>query len=343
MQFSLIICTYLRPEPLFKLLQSVRKQILYPNEILIIDGSTNNETQILLQENIFLNLKYFKVKDEDRGLTKQRNFGISKVNQDSEIVCFLDDDTILEENYLEEIIKTFQSDDAVGGVGGIAINENKWKPQINGIQYNKKKNYLFEGYFYPEGLRNVVRNYLGLASNLGPGKMPLYSHGRTCGFPLTGKTYEVDLLIGMSMSFRKTVFNEIKFSKFFEGYGLYEDADFSLRALKFGKNVVNTNARLSHFHDPSGRPNHYKYGKMVVRNGWYVWRIKNPNPNFKDFLKWHAITILLTFIRFSNVLTENDKKAALREAIGRTVGWWSLFFYKPNRKKLSALSKEKDI
>ncbi|GAA4120730.1 glycosyltransferase family 2 protein [Flavobacterium chungbukense] len=329
MYFSLIICTYLRPEPLFKLLESLEKQILYPNQVLIIDGSTNSDTEILLQKNNFLNLTYFKVNAEDRGLTKQRNFGISKVNSDSEIICFLDDDTVLEPEYFSEIIKTFQNDEAVGGVGGVAINENRWKIQEEGVDYNKKKYYLFEQYFYPEGLRNIARNYLCLASNLGPGKMPLYSHGRTCGFPLTGKTYEVDLLIGMSMSFRRNVFNEIKFSKFFEGYGLYEDADYSLRALKFGKNVVNTNAKLNHFHDPSGRPNQFKYGKMVVRNGWYVWRIKNSNPEFKDFFKWHAITILLTMIRFSNILTEKEKKAAITETFGRIIGWWSLLLNKP--------------
>jgi hypothetical protein len=28
-------------------------------------------------------------------------------------------------------------------------------------------------------------------------------HGKTCGFPLNNKTYEVDLLIGMSFAFRK--------------------------------------------------------------------------------------------------------------------------------------------
>lgn len=329
MYFSVIICTYMRAEALFKLLQSIKKQTLYPDEILIVDGSVNYETDVLLQKKSFEKLQYFRVSDEDRGLTKQRNFGISKVNSQSEIICFLDDDTVLEIDYFEEIIKTFQNNNDVGGVGGVAINENKWKLQQEGVKYNNKKYYLFEGYFYPEGLRNIVRNYLGLASNLGPGKMPLYSHGRTCGFPMTGKTYEVDLLIGMSMSFRKSVFKEIKFSKFFEGYGLYEDADFSLRALHFGKNVINTNAQLSHFHDAAGRPNQYRYGKMVVRNGWYVWRIKNQNPKARDFFKWHAITILLTIIRLSNVLTENDKKGALQEAIGRIIGWWSLFFNKP--------------
>jgi GT2 family glycosyltransferase len=319
----------MRPESLLNLLHSVQNQTLYPDEIVIVDGSVDKETKQALNNKEFQNLKYFLVSDEYRGLTKQRNFGISKVANDSEIVCFLDDDTVLESDYFAEIIKTFQTNNDVSGVGGVAINEYKWKLQEENVLYNKNKFYLFEGYYYKEGLRNVTRNYIGLASNLGPGKMPDYSHGRTCGFPMTGKTYEVDLLIGMSMSFRKSVFDKINFSRFFEGYGLYEDADFSLRALEFGKNVINTKAHLSHFHAESGRPNKYKYGIMVVRNGWYVWRIKNSNPDFNARFKWNAITILLTIIRVSNVITETKKKEAFTEAIGRIVGWWSLLFNKP--------------
>lgn len=319
----------MRPEPLLNLLHSVQNQVLYPDEIVIVDGSVNRETEIAVKNNEFRNLKYFLVSDAHRGLTKQRNFGISKVANDSEIVCFLDDDTVLESDYFAETIKTFQTNSDVSGVGGVAINEYKWKLQEENVLYNKNKFYLFEGYYYKEGLRNVMRNYLGLASNLGPGKMPDYSHGRTCGFPMTGKTYEVDLLIGMSMSFRKSVFDKINFSRFFEGYGLYEDADFSLRALQFGKNVINTKAHLSHFHAESGRPNKYKYGIMVVRNGWYVWRIKNATPGFNDRFKWNAIIILLTIIRLSNVITETKKKEAFTEAVGRIAGWWSLLFNKP--------------
>lgn len=327
--FSLIVCTYMRPESLLALLQSVEKQALYPDEIIIIDGSTNDETKIILEQHHFQNLKYCLVSEENRGLTRQRNFGISKVSEDIEIICFLDDDTVLESDYFFEIIKTFQSNLDITGVGGIAINEYNWKPQNHDFLYNKKKHYLFEGYFYKEGIRNVARNYLGLASHLGSGKMPNFSHGRTSGFPMTGKIYEVDLLIGMSMAFRKVVVENIRFSKFFEGYGLYEDADFSLRALQFGKNVINTNVHLSHFHDASGRPNQYKYGKMVVRNGWYVWRVKNPNPKFADRFKWNAIIFLLTLIRFSNIVTDVHRKKAFTEAIGRMMGWWSLVYSKP--------------
>ena len=41
----------MRQQSLLQLLQSVQEQVLYPDEILIIDGSTNNETAIALQEN----------------------------------------------------------------------------------------------------------------------------------------------------------------------------------------------------------------------------------------------------------------------------------------------------
>lgn len=324
----------MRSESLIKLLNSVNNQSKYPDEILIIDGSLNEETKDVLAKNNFKNLKYFLVSDQNRGLTKQRNFGISKVDSDTKVVCFLDDDTVLESNYFYEIIKTFQDRPDVIGVGGVSLNQNKWKLQKASKRYNKRRYYFFEGYFYPEGLRNVVRNYLGLASNLGPGKMPAYSHGRTCGFPLTGRTYEVDLLIGMAMSFRKDIFDRIKFSKFFEGYGLYEDADFSLRALQFGKNVINTNAKLNHYHDPSGRPNRFRYGKMVVQNGWYVWRIKNPNPKLMDRYKWNCITILLILIRFSNAITSNTERTqAFTEAYGRLNAYFSLVFNKPTHIK----------
>ena len=89
MNFTLIICSYQRPEPLIRLLNSVKEQSLYPDRILIIDGSLDSKTQEILKINSFENLEYFQVDENVRGLTKQRNFGIQKVKDSSEIVCFL--------------------------------------------------------------------------------------------------------------------------------------------------------------------------------------------------------------------------------------------------------------
>jgi GT2 family glycosyltransferase len=319
----------MRPESLMQLLESVVQQTVYPDEILIIDGSTDTATSQLLAAKKFKQLRYFLVPDSFRGLTKQRNFGLDQVAVSSDIIAFLDDDTELLPNYFEELKATFIADSSVTGVGGVAVNENSWSLVSPGAYYDPRKYVVFEGYVYKEGQRNVVRNYLGLQSHLGAGRMPDYSHGKTCGFPLNGKTYEVDLLVGMSFAFHKKVFDSLRFSTYFEGYGLYEDADFSIRALSFGKNVINTRLQLNHYHHPSGRPNQYQYGKMVVRNGWYVWRTKNPKPLMDAQFKWHAISLLLTLIRFSNVLTTRKRKEAFTEALGRTMGWWSLWFSNP--------------
>lgn len=319
----------MRPKSVVELMHSIQNQTRYPDEILIVDGSTNTETEALINENLYKKLSYFRVTIEHRGLTRQRNFGINKISKESDVIAFLDDDTILNPNYFEELIKTFIDDNDIVGVGGVAVNENGWTLAETNKIYSVHRYVQADGYVYKEGQRNVVRNYLGLQSNLGPGRMPDYSHGKTCGFPLNDKIHEVDLLIGMSFAFRKKVFDSIRFSSYFEGYGLYEDADFSLRALQFGKNVINTKVQLSHFHHPSGRPNQYRYGKMVVRNGWFVWRVKNPKPKLNAIIKWHSITILLTLIRFSNTFTTTNRKEALTESMGRIIGWWSLLMSKP--------------
>ena len=163
-----------------------------------------------------------------------------------------------------------------------------------------------------------------------PGFLPTFAHGRSIGFlPPSEKIYRVEQIMGGVSSYKKDVFKTLSFSSYFEGYGLYEDADFSLRLAEKGRLYVNTTAQLYHYHDDSGRPNKFKYGKMVVRNGWYIWRVKYPNPSFKARVKWHATAFLLTVIRLSNALSTNQKKAALTESLGRIIGWFSLIFSKP--------------
>ncbi len=329
MQFTLIICTYMRPKPLLNLLQSVKLQTLYPNEILIVDASLNQETKEMMEQHSFENLHYFLVSEIDRGLTKQRNYGIERVGKEIDIVCFLDDDTVLEPDYFEQLLKTFEIHPKALGVGGYINNETTWE-KVNENEVIKINEFSYDGWKRKDGSRFVLRKKLGLDSDCPPGFSPLFSHGRSVGFlPPSGKIYEVEQVMGGASAFRKSVFDTFQFSTYFEGYGLYEDADFSLRVAKTGKLYVNTAAQLSHFHNPSGRPNQYQYGKMVVRNGYYVWRVKNPNPSFNAKLKWHAITLLLMTIRFTNTFTTKKRKEAFTEAMGRKMGWFSLLFNAP--------------
>ncbi|AUC82060.1 glycosyltransferase family 2 protein [Lacinutrix sp. Bg11-31] len=330
MNFSLIVCTYMRPQPLLKLLQSVKKQTLYPNTILIIDGSTDNKTETVLKENTFDSLSYYKVDEANRGLTKQRNYGINLVETATEIICFLDDDIILTPNYFEALISTYKTKPKALAVGGYITNEIDWQQQTKA---NDKNYFYYDGWQRKEPLRFKIRRLFGVLPDAQPGFMPTFSHGRSVSFlPPSGKVYPVEQIMGGVSSYKKEVFNTLSFSNYFIGYGLYEDADFSLRLAKLGKLYINTAAQLAHYHDASGRPNKFSYGKMVIRNGWYVWRVKYANPTLKARFKWHVTAILLTKVRLLNVITTTNRKEALTESLGRIVGWFSLFFNAPKIK-----------
>ena len=317
---------------MLQLLGSVQEQHLYPDQILIIDGSTQNTTKKILQQNRFKNLEYFLVEEEDRGLTKQRNFGLKKVAESSKIVCFLDDDIVLTPSYFENLISTYNKFPEARGVGGYIIDEVEWKRAEKREGVNSKE-YTIDGYKRRDSSRFILRKKLGLMPDSFPTFMPPEGHGRSVGFlPPSGKTYLVETFMGGVSSYRKEVFNQLKFSAFFKGYGLYEDTDFTLRLSKLGKLYLNTAARLYHVHDEDGRPNQFKYGKMVVRNGWYVWRVKYPKPDITSRTKWHLVTWLLILIRLSNIANTPYKKQALTESVGRIMGWWSIILHKPQEK-----------
>jgi glycosyltransferase involved in cell wall biosynthesis len=322
-QFSIIICTYKRPTAVLNILNSIELQTLLPFEVLLVDASEDNKTgEAINNKFLSLNIRYFLVEEEHRGLTKQRNFGIRKLSSTTEIVIFLDDDLILENEFCQNILCSFINIDIVGAEGYIT-NELKWKKIMQSEVVNSSYFYL-DNYKCKLSRRDRLRKYFGLyPSNLKPGGIPKYGHGKS-SLPPTNKVYFVEHLMGGITAYRRIIFDRIQFSEFFEGYGLYEDFDFSVRASAFGKLVANTSAKCEHHHDPLGRPNYFKYGKMVVWNGYYVWRLKHQRPGLVNIIKWYLITILLMILRFLSL-----NKDGLNEGFGRLYSLIKLQFKKP--------------
>ena len=319
----------MRPDPLSTLLASVKLQKVYPDEILIIDGSTDDATELRFRESEIKNLKYFQVLENDRGLTKHRNYGIHKVDKQIEIVFFLDDDTILKPNYFERMLEVYNRYPKALGVGGYIDNEVGWQ-RVESEDPNNINYFYYDGFRRDEGSRFKWRRRLGLDANTPPGVLPKYGHGRSTSFlPPSGRTYEVKQLMGGVSSFLHRVLKEHKFSEFFEGYGLYEDAEYTFRISKLGPLYIHTGATLEHHHAASGRPNQYNYGKMVARNGWYVWRVMHPHPGIVNVFKWYTISTILAIIRLINVITTTKRKEAFTEFLGRMVGLFSLLLNKP--------------
>ena len=218
-KFSIIICTYMRQQPLLNLLQSVGEQSLYPNQIIIVDGSTNLKTKDLFTKNRFKNLEYYLVEENDRGLSKQRNFGIKKVSESINIVCFLDDDIVLKDFYFENLIKTYNQYPDALGVGGYISNDSVWKP-LEFRQNVKINQFSFDGWVRKDGSRFVLRKKLGLDADRPPAHFPNFGHGRSVSFlPPSGKIYEVEQFMGGVASYPMSVLDSYKFSTYFEGYG----------------------------------------------------------------------------------------------------------------------------
>jgi GT2 family glycosyltransferase len=333
-QLSLIVCTYRRPKQLGQLLDAVVQQCRVPDETLIVDSSSDDKTKAVVQnfqkDRTIPNLHYYQVPPEHRGLTRQRNFGIARA--DGDIIAFLDDDTIPEVEYFTELLSCFSRHPGALGIGGYITNEVEWR-QVNGHKSGPRSSvFRWEGWERREDYRWRARKLFGLAGLTPPGHMPASGHGRSVSFlPHDGQDYKVEFAMGGAFAWKSEVLKRHQFSQYFEGYGLYEDLDFCIRASRDGPLYLCTRARLAHYHAPLGRPNHFRYGEMVVRNGWYVWKKRWPGPHWADRARWWATTILLISCRTADILRGRAWKQALADASGRIWGIATLLWDKPGR------------
>lgn len=319
---TLIVCTYRRPGPVRRLLQAVASQTRRPDEVLVVDASPDSETEEAVRD---LGVTYGRVPPEERGLTRQRNWGMARAR--GELIAFLDDDTVPEPGYFAEVLACFERHPGAAGVGGYIANEVDWRPAAGEPSLSVYRSGEWER---REDFRWRLRRLAGLDSPLGPGRMPPAGHARPTGFvPPDGADHPVELFMGGAATWRRGLLERVRFSRWFEGYGLYEDLDFCLRAGREGSLWLCTRARLAHLHDSAGRPHRFRYGEMVVRNGWRVWRLRWPSPSWPDRGRWWATTLLLAACRLGDAVRGPERSAALSEALGRFWGSVTLLWDRP--------------
>ena len=217
--FSVIIPTRNREVALKNLIESLLKQSILPESIIIIDSSDLFENSLEYLSSLVKHIHTSK-----KSIAQQRNLGLLNVHKKTSAIFFLDDDTRPEINYFEKMLKTLWSSGAIG-VSGLALNPNK-------IQRNK-----------PVGLQGCIRKLFLLDSNADGSVLK-----SGIGIPVReiNKGWKkVEWLIGCSCwNFQKI--KHIQFEEDFEGYSLGEDLIFSVRARKFGQLIVDSNIILHH-------------------------------------------------------------------------------------------------
>jgi len=109
LKYSIIIPVFNRPLELEELLASLSQQTFQEFEVIVVeDGSEITSSEVVKDFTGELTLQYLT--KENTGPGSSRNYGIEYANTDYFI--FLDSDTILPKNYLEEIEKSRASNDA---------------------------------------------------------------------------------------------------------------------------------------------------------------------------------------------------------------------------------------
>jgi len=324
---SLVICTFRRPAAVRRLLEALSSQTCPPAEVLVVDASPDAETEAVVSAAALLpGLVYDRVPQEERGLTRQRNRGIARAQGD--VIAFLDDDTVPEPAYFAELLACFERHPEAVGVGGHIANEVEWRPAAgsSGLAVYRSGDWERR-----EDYRWRLRRLLRLESPFPAGWMPPSGHPRACGFvPPDGEDHRVELFMGGASAWTRGLLERVRFSPWFEGYGLYEDLDFCLRAGREGSLWLCTRARLAHLHYAPGRPNRFRYGEMVVRNGWRVWRLRWPGLAWPDRGRWWATTSLLALCRLGDAVRGPEREAALTEALGRFWGMARTLAAPPN-------------
>lgn len=127
---SVIITTHNRPDYLKESLAAVLKQTVLPKEVFVIDDGSSVSYEEVLDLFPREQFEYVKVPVAS-GANAARNIGISKSTSD--IIAFLDDDDVWDENYLEQHIKA-HDDGADAVTCGYRFLETPEKIHINPTQ-----------------------------------------------------------------------------------------------------------------------------------------------------------------------------------------------------------------
>ena len=251
MKISVIIPTLNRPEDLKEALNSILAQKLLPHEVIIVDQSENMLTRELVESfdvaNKARGISFIWHFRQEKGSARARNAGF-RVSQ-GDIVCFTDDDVILEKDYFKAISRCFETYPQIGGITG---NVEVLEP--------------------PSGFKWALRKWLlkVFQIDLFNGKMS--SSG--FGFPLFHEEIEkmeyVELFAGYSMNFRRQYLEADLFDEFFTGYSFREDVELSYRISRHTKLAAIPDALFEHKMSTSSRTHWKDLKKMQFKNYYYV-------------------------------------------------------------------------
>jgi glycosyltransferase involved in cell wall biosynthesis len=251
---SAIIPTRNRAESLRRTLRSLFSQSAQPSEVVIVDGSEDDATKMLVADfaNQISGVSLRRSEAIKRGAASQRNQGVAQSVQP--FVLFCDDDVLFEPDCIERQWKAINANQDLGGVSAMITNQKYHPPGF--------ASRIIFGFLNGSSDKTFAGRVLGPAVHLLPEDRD--------DLPEVVPVEWMNL--GCTM-YRRTALPSPPFDLFFTDYSMMEDLTLSLRV---GRNWKLANARTARiFHDsqPGGHKSDLRVlTKMEIMNRRYVVR-----------------------------------------------------------------------
>jgi glycosyltransferase involved in cell wall biosynthesis len=270
-EISVLIPTKNRQRAVLECIRSVNNQSIRPGEIIIVDASDKEGLETFVRDNTKGEIRTKYVRSE-AGLTHQKNIGVEQSSGD--IVLVLDDDVILDEDFVKEILNVYNDPrfDGIGCVYGDLV-------PLDDDNNNVGRRSAFRS--IASALR--VRIVDGLIRTLFfMQKLPTNGKFRLSGWSTSptpskpGATIlETEGAPGGYTAYYKEILNEFKFDENLKGYAAGEDADISYRISRKYKNIFTPKAKVIHVSRTTKAEN-YAHSKMKIENHHYLFKKNFP-------------------------------------------------------------------
>jgi len=224
MKLTLIITTYNWPESLFLVIESIKRQTIFPDEIIIADDGSDNKTRELITSiNIESNLNIIHSWQKDIGFraAKSRNKAILKSTGD--YIVLIDGDMLLHQKFIQDHLAAAEPGFFVQG----------FRVLLSRTQTQK-------------ALANKIVNFSFFSSKLKNRKNSI--HSKLLSSIFTNKKNHSKGIKSCNMGFyKKDCININGFNNEFEGWGR-EDSEFVVRLINNGVKRKNVRFNAIQFH-----------------------------------------------------------------------------------------------
>jgi glycosyltransferase involved in cell wall biosynthesis len=263
---TLVIATRDRTAALRRTLESLAEQSSQPDELRIVDASSDEGTRSLCEESIpKLQSKVLWCRAEVPGAASQRNQGVRLASQAT--IGFMDDDVLLEPDCFSRLWRALNFDDRMGGVSAMITNQRYQSP-------GRASRFVFR-LMDGRAESSYAGRVLGPAVNLLPEDRE--------DLP---EVVPVEWLNTTCTLYRREALPDPPFPEHFQGYSLMEDVTLSLTVGRHWKIANARTARIYHDSQPGSHKGDSKFvAEMQLINRHYVMTKVLGRSRISDYLK----------------------------------------------------------